>query len=580
LLIVVNQILTLLNPGIPITLGQNKKTFVMFKNHPKGLYVLFLSNMGERFGYYTMFAILALYLQDHFGWDETHVSSVYGWFMMGSYISAILGGLLADMLLGYGRTVLAGIVIMTTGYLMIAQPIGASPYPVYAGLIVLSLGVGLFKGNLVVLVGNLYEKPSLNHLRDIAFNIYYMGINIGAMFAPFAATGIKDYILHSHGFTYNSAIPHIAHDLIAGNSITVQNLERIKIFAGQTVDLIEFSHKYLDVLSRSYNWGFAIAGLAMLFSLIIFIAFRKYYKEADYRHKEKIKTGEVKELSKKETNNRMMALGLVFLIVIFFWVSFQQNGSTLTFFAKNYTNLKVGRFTYLLFDVFNLLAIFALLIGLILIFNKKLDKKWKYAGAILLVVAIVFLSYRLNSIKSEMTIYPELFQTFNPIFVVWLTPLVIGIFQYYGKKGLEPSTPAKIGIGMILAAFSFGIMIFASIGLPSVHSIGSNAVAESLAVSPYWLISNYFTISIAELYLSPMGLSFVSKVAPPKLRGSMQAGWMAAIAIGNFLAGYVGRFYQHWELWQFFMMLVAMSFISAGIMFALLKIINRASKGE
>jgi POT family proton-dependent oligopeptide transporter len=549
----------------------------MFRNHPKGLFVLLFSNMGERFGYYTMMAILALFLQDHFGWDETHTSLVLGFFMMGSYILVILGGLIADTLLGYGRSVIVGTLIMIAGYALMAQPVGTSPVPVYIALTVISIGVGLFKGNLVVLIGNLYEKADRSSLRDNAFNIFYMGINVGAMFAPFAATGIKDYIMRSNGLTYDPAIPRIAHDVLNGAIVTPDNLEKIKVYAGSMENINSFAQHYIDILSRGYHWGFGIASIAIVISLIVFFVFRKHYKEADYRHSERIKTGEAEELSVKETRSRLLALGLVFMIVIFFWVAFQQNGTTLTFFAKNYTNLSVGRFTYLLFSVENLLTIFTLIIGIILIFSKNIKKYWKYIGGSLSLISLLYLIFRLLTSPGETQIFPELFQTFNPMFVVWLTPLLIGFFHYLRKKGQEPTTPAKIGIGMFVAAIAYGIMVFASLGLPSVNSIGSNVVSHTLAVTPYWLISSYFTITIAELCLSPMGLSFVSKVAPPKLKGAMQGGWNVALAIGNFLAGYVGRFYQNWELWQFFLMLVVMSVILGVVMFSLLNIINKAS---
>ena len=178
---------------------------------------------------------------------------------------------------------------------------------------------------------------------------------------------------------------------------------------------------------------------------------------------------------------------------------------------------------------------------------------------------------------------PELFQSFNPLFVVFLTPIVIGFFALMNKKGKEPSPPKKIGLGMIITAIGFTIMFIASLGLPSVKTLGGNAITtmgqfDGMAVSPYWLISTYFTLTIAELFLSPMGLSFVAKIAPPKIKGTMQAGWLAATAVGNYLAGFIGKFYQDWELWQFFMFIMIIAMLSAIIMFSILKIVNRASE--
>ena len=549
----------------------------MFKGHPKGLYVLFFSNMGERFGYYTMLAIFTLFLQDHFGWDETRAAGLYGIFLAAIYFAPMLGGIIADAWLGYGKTVTIGIITMGVGYALLSQT-GADPTSMYIALAIIALGVGFFKGNLVVIVGNLYENSKIGHLRDSAFNIFYMGINIGAMFAPHVARYLKNLMMSHEGFTYNSAIPKIANDVIAGNPVTSENLQKIQQMAGTTdmASLTSFAHNYLNALAHGYNWGFAAAGISMLISIVIFIAFKKYYKEADYMQKDKIKTGSDVELTPKQTRDRILALLLVFVIVIFFWMAFHQNGSTLTFFAKNYTNLSASKFTFLLFNIPSLLAIFAVILGAVAIFNKASKAKFKALGAGFVVAGAAYLVYMLK-VTSGDKIAPELFQSFNPMFVVFLTPVVVGFFLWLHNKHTEPSAPSKIGIGMVITAIGFAIMMYASYTLPSVKELGGNAIDQSSAVSPYWLISTYFTLTVAELFLSPMGLSFVSKVAPPKLRGTMQAGWLSATAIGNYLAGYIGRFYKNWELWQFFLLLVVVAALSAIIMFSIMHIIKRAA---
>ncbi|HPT04312.1 MAG TPA: peptide MFS transporter [Bacteroidales bacterium] len=549
----------------------------MFKGHPKGLYVLFFSNMGERFGYYTMLAIFTLFLQDHFGWDETRAAGLYGIFLAAIYFAPMLGGIIADAWLGYGKTVTIGIITMGAGYALLSQT-GADPTSMYIALAIIALGVGFFKGNLVVIVGNLYENSKIGHLRDSAFNIFYMGINIGAMFAPHVARYLKNLMMSHEGFTYNSAIPKIANDVIAGNPVTSENLQKIQQMAGTTdmASLTSFAHNYLNALAHGYNWGFAAAGISMLISIVIFIAFKKYYKEADYMQKDKIKTGSDVELTPKQTRDRILALLLVFVIVIFFWMAFHQNGSTLTFFAKNYTNLSASKFTFLLFNIPSLLAIFAVILGAVAIFNKASKAKFKALGAGFVVAGAAYLVYMLK-VTSGDKIAPELFQSFNPMFVVFLTPVVVGFFLWLHNKHTEPSAPSKIGIGMVITAIGFAIMMYASYTLPSVKELGGNAIDQSMAVSPYWLISTYFTLTVAELFLSPMGLSFVSKVAPPKLRGTMQAGWLSATAIGNYLAGYIGRFYKNWELWQFFLLLVVVAALSAIIMFSIMHIIKRAA---
>ncbi len=550
----------------------------MFKGHPKGLFVLFFSNMGERFGYYTMLAIFTLFLQDHFGWDETQASGLYGLFLGAIYIFPLLGGIIADAWLGYGKTVTIGIVIMGLGYALLSLT-GANPTSMYVALGIIALGVGLFKGNLVVIVGNLYENSSVSHLRDAAFNIFYMGINVGAMFAPHVARYLKNLMMTRSGFTYDSAIPKIANDLIAGNTITPEHMGKLQQMAGTTdpAGLTQFAGNYLNALSHGYNWGFAAAGVSMLVSIIIFLAFRKHYKEADYMHKDKIKTGSAVELTPKQVRDRIIALLLVFVIVIFFWMAFHQNGSTFTFFAKNYTNLTAGKYTFLIFSIPNLLAIFSIIIGFVAILNKETKKNYKFLGAAFALAGAAVLYYNLQRLGNTNKIDPELFQSFNPMFVVFMTPVIVGFFAWLHSKNTEPSAPSKIGIGMTITAIGYCIMLYASVGLPSVGVLSGNAIDPSIAVSPYWLISTYFTLTIAELFLSPMGLSFVSKVAPPKLRGTMQAGWLGATAIGNILAGYIGRFYKNWELWQFFLFVVIIALLSAVIMFSIMHIIKRAS---
>ena len=316
----------------------------------------------------------------------------------------------------------------------------------------------------------------------------------------------------------------------------------------------------------------------MLISIVIFLVFRKHYKEGDYLQKDKIKTGDAVELTPKQTKDRVIALLLVFVIVIFFWMAFHQNGSTLTFFAKNYTNLIANKFTFLLFSIPNLLAIFSVILGLVAVINKETSLKFKLAGGAFVLAGLAVLGYNLKNMGDTNIIAPELFQSFNPMFVVFLTPVVVAFFLWLHNKNTEPSAPSKIGIGMVITAIGFSIMLYASYGLPSVSELGGNAVGNSFAVSPYWLISTYFTLTIAELFLSPMGLSFVSKVAPPKLRGTMQAGWLSATAVGNYLAGYIGRFYENWQLWQFFLLLVVVALVSAAIMFSIMHIIKRASQ--
>jgi POT family proton-dependent oligopeptide transporter len=184
----------------------------MFKNHPKGLFIAFFTNMGERFGYYTMIAIFVLFIQAKYGLDQSAAGQVYAIFLAFVYFFPVLGGLLADKVLGYGKTISLGLVVMFLGYLLLAFPtqMGTNFGMIIAALAVIAIGTGLFKGNLQALVGSMYDDPKYSPFRDRAFNIFYMGINIGAMFAPTAAEKVSNWILSKYQYVYDARIPALA----------------------------------------------------------------------------------------------------------------------------------------------------------------------------------------------------------------------------------------------------------------------------------------------------------------------------------------------------------------------------------
>ncbi len=486
----------------------------MFKNHPKGLPVLFFTEMWERFGFYTMLAIFVLYLQENFHWDTTTVTSIYGTFLAAVYFTPILGGWIADNILGYGKTITIGAITMAIGYALLAIPTD-SAIQVYVALAVIAIGNGLFKANISVLVGNLYSHAD-GSVKDAGYNIFYMGINIGAFYAPQAASAIKSFMVNHFGVS----------------------------------------------LAQGYNAGFAVAGIGMIVSLAIFMAFRGYYKDADYQSKHSVNTERDIQLTPKEEKERIGALLTIFAIVIFFWMSFHQNGAALTLFARDYTNHIVDKFTYILFDFFGIHAVLAVLLGGGYLFtNKNGSSKSKLYAGLAVVAGLAVIAYKLSSLGPENEISPEQFQVFNPMFIVLMTPVIVGFFRWLNQRGKEPSSPGKIGLGMLYTATAFAVMMFASFGLPASHTL--NGQPSPITVSPFWLISSYFIVTIGELHLSPMGLSFVSKVAPPKIKGLMMGLWFGATAVGNYLSGFVGRFYENWELWQFFALLVGTSLFSA-----------------
>ena len=550
----------------------------MFKGHPKGLFVAFFSNMGERFGFYTMYAIFVLYIQSKFG---INAGWIWGFFLAAVYIGPLLGGFIADRWLGYGRSIRLGLVVMFFGYIFLFIP-GTGLPVIYGALGLIALGTGFFKGNLQALVGNMYDDPKYSPLRDSAFSIFYMGINIGAFFAPHAANGMVTWNMGRNGFFYNAEIPALAHEFLQGHLAVHDKLAKLALEQGpQFADLTAFSQHYIKSIGESYNFAFGIAAIAMIISMIIFLLFRKHYATADITETEKAKSKdratEVVNLTSEQTRARLMALGLVFITVIFFWMSFHQNGLTLTYFAHDFTAGQVSPFTYTFFSLKSFLPLILGIIGLMMLVSK--GEKWtRILGGAMLVVGPVVSYLVFRTFGPENPIQPQDFQQFNPLFIVLITPVLLALFTYLRNRAKEPSAPRKIGIGMMLAAVAFAILIIPSLKLASPISLGGPGNVSPSLVSPYWLISSYFALTIAELFLSPMGISFVSKVAPPKYKGLMQGGWFAATAAGNLLVGIMGYFWTVVSLPVFFCILVVACLISAAFIFSVIKRLEKASQ--
>jgi proton-dependent oligopeptide transporter, POT family len=557
----------------------------MFKGHPKGLFVAALANMGERFGYYTMIAIFTLFIQAKYGFDAARTSHIYAIFLVFVYFLPLIGGLVADRLLGYGRTVTIGIIIMFIGYLLLAVPskYGTGLMSIYVALGVISLGTGLFKGNLQALVGNLYDDPKYSAKRDSAFNIFYMCINIGAMFAPTAAEAVNNFILKAQHYTYDGRIPAMAHKFITGQLANSQEYLSIAQLQDSNINmdsLRAFSENYLNQLSTSYHYGFGVACISLVISMVIFLAFRKHYKHADVteKQKEKNNTATVNiELTAKQIKERMIALLLVFGVVIFFWMAFHQNAATMTYFARDYTATGVSKFTNIFFDLFTLLPLFLAGLGVYFLLRKNTGSTARLLGGISLVVFGGIAIYRFSQFSTLNPFTPQMFQHFNPFFIVVLTPLVIAFFGRLNKMGKEPSAPKKIGFGMIITGIAFILLVIASIGLPSPKELGGLAAPDASRVSTYWLITTYFILTVAELFLSPMGISFVSKVAPPKYKGLMQGGWLAAVAGGNYLMGQAAGLWDVLPLWALWSIFAVCCLVAATFMFSILKRLEKAT---
>ncbi len=537
----------------------------MFKNQPKGLIPASLANMGERFGFYTMMAILVLFLQAKFGLNGKDAGLIYSVFYFSIYILAFVGGLIADKIRNYKGVILTGLLVMAGGYVMLAIP---TPSPVPAAqktmflvftcfaLFVIAFGNGLFKGNLQALVGQMYDNEKYKDMRDSGFSLFYMFINVGAIFAPFTAIAIRNWWLSKSNLLYDANLPNLCHQHLNG---TLESTKVVgagaldqaqgvaeQVFAldpanrfqqlaasvsevGASTDLTAFANKYLNVFNTGFHYAFAAAIGAMAISLVIYLwnkrKFPSINKAEEKAQAADPKSAEIK-MEAKEIKQRLYALFAVFGIVIFFWFSFHQNGLTLTMFARDYTDLS------------------AIKINL---------------GSISIVGA-------------------EIFQSINPIFIVLLTPIIMGIFGWLRSKGKEPSTPKKIAIGMGIAASAYILMAIGSGSLPPFGDIDGSPLSDSAKVTPFLLIGTYFILTIAELFISPLGISFVSKVAPPHLQGIMQGGWLGATAIGNQLLFIGAILYESIPLWLTWSVFVSVCLMSMIVMLFMVKWLERITK--
>lgn len=551
----------------------------MFEGQPKGLYALALANTGERFGYYTMLAIFTLFLQAKFGFTAAVTSNIFAGFLALVYFLPVLGGILADKF-GFGKMVTSGIIVMFIGYVCLAIPTGNNAVGIAAmigSLCLIALGTGLFKGNLQVMVGNLYDDPKYSAKRDTAFSIFYMAINIGALFAPTAAEKITTWYMGKSGFTYNGDIPALAHQYLDGTLAGdgLNKFTELAVAQGSATDtasLTQFANEYITCLSTSYHWGFAVACVSLIISMLIYVFGRKTFKHADVNTKQATDNKDaapVQELTPAETKSRVVALCLVFAVVIFFWMAFHQNGLTLTFFARDYTAASATGLTRIGFDVWNLVLIAITVYGLFAIFQSK-QQKGRIISTVVTLAAIIGLVLNYNSMgDAAIEILPQKFQQFNPFFVVALTPVSMAVFGALASRGKEPSAPRKIGIGMFIAAVGFMIMAIGSFGLPIPNDLATTTA--DYRVTPNLLISTYLVLTFAELFLSPMGISFVSKVAPPKYKGLMMGGWFAATAVGNYLVSIIGMLWGGLPLWVLWAILISLCLISAIFIFSIMK---------
>lgn len=522
----------------------------MFKGHPKGLIAAALSNMGERFGYYIMNAVLLLFLCSKFGLNEGVAGVIYSVFYAAIYVMSLVGGLIADRKQNYKGTIQWGLVIMAAGYVLLSIPIVASSgnhdwllaFTCFS-LALIAFGNGLFKGNLQAIVGQMYDnmedeaaKQGPDALRvakgkrDAGFQIFYVFINIGGLIAPFVAPLLRQWWLGVKGMVYNSQLPALCHQFIKDPSsltgVQMENLNELMTAANQGgLDLTNMAgacSSYLEVFNTGVHYSFIASVSAMLISLFVFLATKKKFPVPGKKIAVEVQsyTPEEKQAMAKEIKQRMAALFAVLGVCIFFWLSFHQNGQSLSVFARDYVNT---------------------------------DK-----------------------------VAPEIWQAVNPFFVIVLTPIIMLIFGALSKRGKEISTPRKIVIGMGIAscAYIFLTILSSVVGFPGGDIFRNLPATEQHDMKSGWwvLITTYFFLTLAELFISPLGLSFVSKVAPKHLQGICQGLWLSATAVGNLLI-WIGpvmlnKFPKLWMCWAVF---IAVCLIAMGVMWGMVSWLERVT---
>lgn len=529
---------------------------MFFNNHPKGLFQAAISNMGERFGYYIMNAVLVLFLCSKFGLTDQQSGLIASIFLAAIYVLSLAGGYIADKTQNYKATIASGLVVMAAGYALLAIPILATPdnrtwllsLTIFA-LALIACGNGLFKGNLQAIVGQMYDdfeaeaaRQGEERLRwaqgqrDAGFQIFYVFINIGALAAPFIAPLLRSWWLKAHNLAYNADLPKLCHEYIAQGTAMpegdMQNLRELTAAVGGNVgDLSVFCTYYLDIFNTGIHYSFIASVAVMLLSLLVFIASRRRFptpgneKRGEERKREgeeerKRERDEERRAMASEIRRRMYALFAVLGIAVFFWFSFHQNGQSLSFFARDFVQTDA--------------------------------------------------------------IAPEIWQAANPFFVIVLTPVIMFVFSWLTRHGSPVSTPRKIAIGMLIAALAYLFLaVYSTLqGYPSAETFTAlpEGVRSGQKAGPWVLVVTYFFLTVAELFISPLGLSFVSKVAPRHLQGLCQGLWLGATAVGNLLLWVGPLIYNKYPLWVCWTVFLLVCVVSAAIMLAMVRWLERVTE--
>ncbi|MCB9703278.1 MAG: peptide MFS transporter [Myxococcales bacterium] len=559
----------------------------MFKNHPKGLPVLFFTEMWERFGFYLMLGIFVLYMTDTnpeksgLGFGEPEAYDIYGTYLALVYLTPFVGGLLADRVLGYRKAIFIGGILMGLGYLGLALPVsaGGSMATFWGALALIIVGNGFFKPNISTLVGNLYSKPEYRSYKDAGFSIFYMGINIGAFVCNFVAAYLRNK--YDWGYAFAAAGIGMFVGLIwfafgqkhTAEADVLRPVREGDIPTGKILGLVFIPAFIFGAL------GWFLPGLLGMESFIgsksndafLFacVPVTYYYVSLWAR-------------APKDEKGPIGALLSIMGVVVVFWAVFHQNGSALTVWARDYTNREMPAAMVGLGDTLGMVEVVDT--------SERAVTKLDLHGAPILddkgekITEMGPDPYFRNLAKERWPSEParpgasapglnlistELFQSINPFCIVWVTPLVVAAFAWLRRRRAEPSTPGKISLGLFITGLSTLVMVAAVFA-------GGNGATK---ISGMWLVSSYMVVTVGELCLSPMGLSLVSKLSPPRITALMMGGWFLSTAIGNKLSGLLSGL---WGIYEhkatFFMINFAACVVAAGAIYLMLPRLKRVMR--
>ncbi len=549
----------------------------MKSKHPKGLPYLFFTEMWERFGYYLILGIFVLYLIEPqgahggLGIPDKSADDIFGTYIALTYLTPFLGGFLADRVLGYVKSIYLGGILMAAGYIGLGL---FKDLPLFYGsLALIIIGNGFFKPTISTLLGNLYSEEPYKANKDSGYNIFYMGINIGAFICNIIAAFMRNK------FGWGEAFITAGVGMLLGLVIFTIGRKHY-IHAAKMKPKEEGDTKLSEILLKVFVpaiiagvIGWFIPGSifgsdstdAFIFACVPVIYFYvSLYFKANEREKPAIG-----------------ALLSIFLISMFFWAVFKQNGTALTRWANYYTDRGVPASVEKPLASLYLVEDKEYKNEIVPVYDDQFRSQKGHDGKTITTEGKdIYFKNISEQEKAKLEAEPdkkvylyntELFQSVNPFWVIALTPVIVGIWAFLRRKGKEPLTPSKIVIGLFISALSCLVMVFAV-------QAGNNGAVK---VSPWWLIAGYGVVTIGELCLSPMGLSFVSKISPARITALMMGGFFLANSVGNKLSGILAStWYDYENKENYFYVNFALLIFATLLGFVMLKRLNRIMREQ